>query len=169
MVGSAAAVIQTFQTDEWNADVYGAFSVVSNIAAHVKNKANAVQLSYSLYKMNRQLQSLFDKIYAVAEGKVKIEPSEEPVTEERARQMVSDMMRMYRSLEGAYETLRRAGLRNNSLTAGQVLRLRDHCERMLDLADWFETSLDTEEVNALFARASEERARGDIYDLEQVR
>jgi hypothetical protein len=40
---------------------------------------------------------------------------------------------------------------------------------MLDLADWFETSLHTEEVNAIFARASEEREHGDIYDLEQVR
>ena len=169
MVGSAAAVIRTFQSDEWNADVYGAFSVVSNIAAHVKNRANTLQLTYSLYKMNRQLQSLFDKVNAVVEGKVKIEPKNEPVTEERAREMVSDMMRMYRSLEGLYETLCRAGLRNNSLTARQVLRLREHCEKMLDLADWFETSLHTEEVNALFARASEEREHGDIYDLEQVR
>lgn len=169
MVGSAAAVIRTFQTDEWNADVYGSFSVVSNLAAHVKNRANSLKLSYSLYKMNRQLQSLFDKVDAVVEGKVKIEPGNEPVTEERAREMVSDMMRMYRSLEGVYETLRRAGLHNNSLTARQVLRLREHCEKMLDLADWFETSLHTEEVNALFARASEEREHGDIYDLEQVR
>lgn len=169
MVGSAAAVIQTFQSDEWNADVYGAFSVVSNIAAHVKNGANTLQLTYSLYQMNRQLQSLFDKVYAVIEGKVKIEPRDAHVTEERAREMVSDMMRMYRSLEGLYETLSRAGLRNNSLTARQVLRLREHCEKMLDLADWFETSLHSEEVNALFARASEEREHGDIYDLEQVR
>jgi hypothetical protein len=169
MVGSAAAVIQTFQSDEWNADVYGAFSVVSNIAAHVKNRANTLQLTYSLYKMNGQLQSLFDKVDAVVEGKVKIELSDEPVTEERAREMVSDMTRMYRSLEGLYETLRREGLRNNSLTERQVHRLREHCEKMLDLADWFETSLHTEEVNAIFARASEEREHGDIYDLEQVR
>jgi hypothetical protein len=169
MMGSAAAVIQTFQSDEWNADVYGAFSVVSNIAAHVKNRANVVHLGYSLFMMNRRLKAIFDKIYAVAEGKIKAEPTNEPVTEERAREMASDMMRMYRSLENLYESLRRAGLRNNSLTSGQLLRLREHCDTMLDLADWIDTAIATEEVNAIFARASQEREHGDIYDLEQVR
>lgn len=165
MVGSAAAVLQTFQRDEWNADVYG----VSNIAVHIKNTSNPVQLGDWLYKLNSQLQAFFEKVYGLAEGRVPVEASDEPITEERARGMVGDMMRIYRSLEGVYVSLRRAGLANNSFTAGQVLRLKEHCEAMLDLADWFDTGLNTQEVNAIFARASKEREHGDIYDLEQVR
>lgn len=168
-MGTAAAVIQTFQTDEWNANMYGTLSVVSNFAASMKNRANTIHLAYSLHKSNRQLQAIFEKIHGVAEGKIKLEPSAEPVTEERAREMVSDMMRMYHSIERAYEGMRRAGLLNNSLTSGQVLRFRQFGEAILDMADWIETSMHSEEVNALFERASAERERGEIYNLNQVK
>ena len=167
MMGSAAAVIQTFQTDEWNAKVFGALSIASNLAALVKKKANVLHLAYSLNKINRQLGSMFDEVYGVTEGKINVEVKEE-ITEAKAREFLHDLMRLYRAIENSYERMRRAGLLNNSLISGQLLKLRAHGDAILDLADFVETSFNTEEVNALFARASEEREHGELYDLEQV-
>jgi hypothetical protein len=166
-VSTAAVVIQTFQTDKWNADLYGALSVVSNVEARVKDKANVIRITYLLHKMNRQLQRLFDKINLAAEGKISPQADAPPVTEKRAREMIGDLVRMYRSLDILYQGLRRAGLLNNSLTSSQLLKLRVHSEAVLDLVDWIETSLETEEVNAIFDRASAEREHG-LFDLEQA-
>jgi hypothetical protein len=167
-MGSAAAVLQTFQTDEWNAEIYGALSVVSNVVVSVKNKANILHIAYSLHKCNKQLQLIFDKIHAVSEGKVRAEKPAEPISEERAREGIRELIRLYRKVEYLYASLRTAGLTNNSITSGQLLKLRSHGETILDLADWLETHFNTEEVNGIFARASDERTRGEIYDLEQV-
>ena len=168
-MGTAAAVLQSIHTDEWNAGVYGALSVVSNIAINVRNRANVLRIAYSLHKINGQLQTLFDKIHAVAEGTSVPPQSAEPLTEERMREMASDLMRMYRSMERLYAGLQRVGLLNNSLTAGQLLKFRAHADAVLDFADWIETNLNTEEVSAIFDRASGERERGELYDLEQVK
>jgi hypothetical protein len=166
-VGSAAAVLQIVQTDEWNANLNGALSVMSNLAVNVKNKANILLIAYTLHKSNTKLQAIFDDIHAVAEGKKAAQPSE-PVTREKALDAVGEFIRVYRVTENLYVQMRRVGLTNNSLTAGQLLKLRAHGETILDLADWLDTSLHTEEVNAVFARSSEERDHGAIYDLEQV-
>src|SRR4029077_19911370 len=113
------------------------------------------------------LRSVFDEVYAAALGKTPTEGNE--ITEERAREILHDLMRLYRSIERSIYHWRRIGLLNNSLISGPLLKLRAHGEPVLDLADCVETSLDTDEVNALFARASKERERGELYDLEQVR
>ena|SRR5579862_6244345 len=167
-MGSAAAVLQTFQTDEWNAGLYGTLSVVSNVAINVRKRANFIAVAYSLHKVNKQMQELFNKIHGAMEGTTPPPQDAKPVTEERAKEMLHDLVRMYRSMEGLYADLRHAGLANSSISAGQLSRFHDHSEAVLDLVDWLETSLNTAEVNEIFARASEEREHGAIYDLEQV-
>jgi hypothetical protein len=168
-MGTAAAVIQTFQTDEWNANMYGALSLVSNIAVSVQNRANTIQLAYTLHKSNRKLQAIFSKIHAAAEGKIKPSAAGESVTQERAQEISRDMIRMYQSIDRAYESMRAAGFLNNSLTSAQVQRFKHFGEEILDLADWIETSLHSEEVNALFERGSAERERGEMHNLDQVK
>ncbi len=164
----AAVLIQNIDSHEWNADLYGALANVAKIAASMKNKAHTIRFAASLSKMNRQLDSLFKDIHDVIEGKVPADPNAEPVTEQRAHEIVTDLTRLHNSLEYIYEQMRRARLMNNSRTSGQLEKLRLHAESFLDIADWIEASLQTEEVSAIFERASQERERGEVYDLKQV-
>lgn len=164
----AAVLIQTIDSHEWNADLYGALASVSKIASSIKNKANTIRLAGSLSKMNKQLDSLFKEIHDVIEGKTPADPKAAPVTEQRANEMAGDLTRLHHSLEYIYEQMRRAGLTNNSRISGQLEKLRSHAESFLDIADWIEASLQTEEVSAIFERASQERERGEVHDLNQV-
>jgi hypothetical protein len=167
-MGCAAILIQGLETYEWNADIYGALNSVSKIASVVKKRANVVRIAYLINKTNRDLDAIFAKMHGVIEGKIKLDPNPEPVTEQRAREIVTDLTRLHASIEGLYERLGRAGLSNNSLTAGQLRKLRVHGEHFLDLADWIEASRQTGEISAIFERAARERESGQAYNLEQV-
>jgi len=63
---------------------------------------------------------------------------------------------------------RRAGLANNRLTASGVLKMRANSERIIDLVDWLELTMQSEEVQAIFERGRREEEAGSVFLLEQV-
>lgn len=167
-VNTEAAVIQSFESYEWNADVYGALSAFSRLAVHVKNKANVLSLAYSFHKANRQLQSLFDQVHAAMEGKIPVDPNAEPVTEKRLREVGENLMHLYRTIDYVYECARRAGLLNNSLSSAPLRKMQQHSEGILNLVDYVELLIQKDEVQAIFDRSYREKENGDLFNIEQV-
>ncbi|MFY9802149.1 MAG: hypothetical protein WA211_03460 [Candidatus Acidiferrales bacterium] len=163
-----AAVIQSFESYEWNAEVYGALSAFSRLAVSVQKKANVLALAYAFHKANRQLQSLFDKVHGAMEGKVPVRPNDEPVTEGRLRDTTENLMHMYRTIDYVFEASRRAGLLNNSLSSSALQKMQTHSEELLSLVDWLELAMQKDEVQAIFARAHREKQSGELFDIEQV-
>lgn len=167
-MSNSIAVIQALDSPEWNADVYGALSSLSRLAAAVKNRGTVIRLAYSLHIVNRSLKSLFEKVEAAMSGRLKSDPSAEVPTPQRLLDSADKLMKLSRDLDYVYELLRRVGLTNNSLTAGNLTNIRSHRGQIEDLADWFELMAQSDEVKAIFERALGERKRGEIFDLERA-
>ena len=167
-MATAADFLIFVGADEWDARVYQVLSSASNLALAVKRRSNTLRIAYHLHKLNGTLKGMLEEVYAVLEGKKHVEPVQEPVTPQRLRQSSDNLERISRMIEALYESGRRAGLTNNSLTAGPLDAIRKHIPELLDVAEWFEAAADSEQVNSAFARAREESKNGDIYDLSQV-
>lgn len=165
---TAEAVLNSLGIDEWDASVYGTLATVSHLAAVVRNRANVFRIAYGLHGVNSKLTEMMTKVYGAIEGKIPTDANAEAATPERVRETIDNIERLGRMLEYMHELLRRARLTNNSLTAGQLNSVQRHVEELKDLADWFEASLHSEENNAAFDRAKQERERGPIYDISEV-
>src|ERR1700722_17733597 len=113
-MNSETAVIQAFESHEWDAEFYGALSAFSRLAVVVKKKANVLHFVYSLHKANSSLRQLFVSVYAAMEGRVPEDPNAEPVTKERLDDVGRNVMHLYRTINYIFECSRRAGLLNNS-------------------------------------------------------
>jgi len=166
-MATAANFLTIIGPDEWDARVYGALSITSSLVAAVRTRAGTIRLAYSFHKVNRTLAEMFSSVYDTLEGK-RPTPDAEPVTPQRLQQVSENIDRLARMLEYICEQSKRVGLTNNSLTAGSLNSFRKYIEEMKDLADWFETAAQSEEVNSLLARAKQEKERGEIFDLSQV-
>lgn len=167
-MAASIAVLKALDSPEWNADVYGALSSVSRVAAAVRNQANVIRLAYSLHSANRAFKTLFEKTDAAMNETLKPEPGAEIPTPQKLLDAADNLMRLSRGIEYVYESLRRVGLTNNSLTAGNLAKFRGYRQQIDDLADWFELIAQSDEVKAIFDRASAERERGEIFDLERI-
>ena len=167
-MATAANFLNSVGPDEWDARVYAALSSTSSLVASVRNRVNVVSIAYSLYKINKTLADMFSNIYGTLEGKRPAEPSTEPVNAQRLHEAAENVDRLARTLEYMCEQMKRARLTNNSLTAGSLNAIRKRVGEITDVADWFETAAQSEEVNAMFVRAQGEKERGDVYDLSQV-
>ena len=75
---------------------------------------------------------------------------------------------MYRTLDYLVEGARRAGLTNNSLTAGSIKGLQRNLETIASLADWLDLAAQPDAVNGIFERTKLERERGELIDLANV-
>jgi hypothetical protein len=167
-LGTPISVIQALDSPEWNADVYGALSSLSRLASALRNKANVLHLAFSLYKLNGALKSLFATVGLAMSGELKLAPGAEVPTPQRLRDSSDKLMKLSRDLEYIYQLLRRVGLTNNSLVGGNLAKLRGYESSIEDLADWFDLMAQSDEVKIIFERASRERDRGEIFDLEHV-
>jgi hypothetical protein len=167
-LGTAAAVLQSLETYEVSAGLYGALSVVSRVAANVRHKASVLAIAYTLHKINRHLQSFSDLIDAAMEGRIPPDPNAPPITEERLRKLAENVMNLYRTCDYVYESLKRVGLLNNSLSSGALRTMHAHGETLLNLVDWLELNMQDEDVKALFDRARHEAKNGDLFDIEHV-
>jgi hypothetical protein len=114
------------------------------------------------------LAEMLSNVHDSLEDKLPATPPAEPITPQRIQEAGDNLARLARMLEYLYEQSKRAGLTNNSLTAGSLNGIRKRVEQVKDLADWFDTAAHSEEVDAIFARSKEERERGEIFDLPQV-
>lgn len=164
----AGTILNTFEAYDLDAKVYNAISVASRIAANVKNRANVIQLAYRLHELNKTLIKFFELVHGAMEGKIAPDPKSEPVTPERLRAMADNLEHLHRTIEYVFESLRRARLTNNSLTAGSLLSIRKHGEAIVDLADWFELAASPTEIADVFNRAKQQKERGELVDLVQA-
>lgn len=164
----AGAISNAFGTYDWDAEVYGALWAASRVAASIKHRANVLRIAYRLRELNRTLTSFFDTVHATMEGKKPADPDAPPLTPERLRSTADNLEHLNRIIEYVYETMRRVGLTNNSLTAGSLRSIHKHGEELLDLAEWFELTATPEQAKFLFDRAEHESKQGEVYDLSQV-
>jgi len=164
---SSALLAEAVQSPEWNADVYGAFSSVSRLAASIQKQANVIRVAYGVRKANKSLQSLFDKLEAIFNGEAPPTTAERP-TPQRLRDAADELSRTSRTIATLHETLRRVGLTNNSLTAGALVKFHSYIEQLEDVADLMELAAEESKLPGIFERAARERDRGEIFDLEKV-
>ena len=142
---------------------------ISALAASVKRRANVISIAWNLRKVDRTVRNFLERVYGIMEGKIQVEPGPDPVTPQQIEGVIDTLDMVARTIDTAHESMRRVGLTNNSLTAGSLASLVQRREGILDLADWFDASLKTEEAAAIFARANREREQGQVVDINQVR
>ncbi len=167
-MANSIILIQAMDSPEWNADVYGALSSLSRLAAAVRNRGTVIRLAYSLHTANRSLGSLFEKVEAAMSGRLKADPEAEVPTPQRLLDSADKLMKLSRDIAYIYELLRRVGLLNNSLIAGSLAKFASYRGQIEDLADWFGLMAQSDEVKAIFERALVEREQGEILDLERA-
>jgi hypothetical protein len=164
----ATLVLSAIQPDV-RLNALESLSEISALAAAVKRRANVISLAWNLRKADKTIRDLLERVYGIMEGKIRVEPASDPVTPQQVEGMVDNLDMIARMIDSTHESMRRVGLTNNSLTAGSLASLVQRREGILDLADWFDASLKTEEASAIFARANRERELGQVVDLNQVR
>jgi len=164
----ATLVLSAIQPDV-RLNALDSLAEISALAAAVKRRANVISLAWNLRKADKTIRDLLERVYGIMEGKIQVEPASEPVTPQQIEGMVDNLDMIARMIDTTHESMRRVGLTNNSLTAGSLASLVQRREGILDLADWFDASLKTEEAAAVFARANRERELGQVVDLNQVR
>lgn len=167
-MSTAAAIINNFGTYDWDAHVYGVLSSASRLAVNVSNQANVIRIAYRLHKVDSELTRFFGKVDAAMQGKSHADPKAEPPTPESLRATADNLEHLYRTLDYVYESLRRVGLTNNSLTAAYLRNIHRHGESILDLADWFEVTAQADQVESIFDRAKQQKERGELVNLAEV-
>jgi hypothetical protein len=165
-VGAAVAVLSNFDTDRWDADVYGAMALAARLSALVKDRAATLRLAYRLWNLDNILRGFMNQVHnAMESSKSK---SEDDITPERIMEVAQTLRRLYNTVDRIYGPAKKAGLTNNSMTAMAFNSIRKHADDILDLAEWFEMCTDPEGVESIFKRAADEEARGEIFDLESI-
>jgi hypothetical protein len=141
----------------------------SALAAAVKRRSNAISIALQFRKADREIKNLLERVNGIIEGRITVATPDEPVTRPQIEGLIDSLDMIARNIDYIHESGRRVGLTNNSLTAGSLTSLVAHREGILDVADWLDTSLKTDENAALLARAGRERELGQTVDLDQVR
>jgi hypothetical protein len=172
-VATAVAVLNNFGTDSWNAEFHENLSTAARLSILVKtvtSHSQSVKMSYLLWKINGRTAKFFQTIDDIVAGKIASaqENNVEPITDEKIKKAIADLMEIGTSLSGIYEEARRKRLLNNSLIAGPVTALRANADQFFELAEWCDLILNGDRVEEIFANANEQRNKGDVYDLTQV-
>lgn len=168
----AEAVISNLGPYDWNAQVYKALALASDLAAAIKNRGNMILVAYRLREVNKSLETLIELVNSSMKSEApKRETklcSAKHVTPQVLRSNADNFEQMFRTLEYVAEGLRRAGLANNSLTASSVRNLEKFLDPIANLADWFDVASQPEAVERIFEKARKERENGELTDLAQV-
>lgn len=165
-MGAAVAVINNFDTDRWNADVYGAMALAARFSALVKDRAATYQLVYRLWKLDHTLDVFTKHIREVMQDASQ-QIAEMP-TAEKVVEVSQTLRRLHKMVGGIYEPAKIAGLTNSSITSPVVNSIHKHAEDILELAEWVELFLEPESLETIFQRAEAELARGDIVNLNEI-
>ncbi|MGA2904898.1 MAG: hypothetical protein ABSD98_13765 [Candidatus Korobacteraceae bacterium] len=167
-MATAVMVLNTLVTDTWNAQLDESLSLAARLSVAVKSRAYHFRLSFLLWKINGRISRFFQDVDDLLSGKRMPAANLEPATPEGIQKSVSSLIELGTSFNRIYEEARRKRLLNNSLIAGPIAALRTHAEQFFELAEWLDLIRCGEDVERIFARAAEERRRGDVYDLSQV-
>jgi len=172
---AAATVMQVLGSPRASAEVYGAVADVSvvaelsaKIAAVAKNKAQVIRLAVKLRSANRSIQGLLNLVHEAEAGRRPLATEREPVSPQQFQNVVDNLDHVTRMIDYLSEMMRRAGLANNSLTAGSLLKFQGYSEPLKDLVDWLDALAKREQLDAIFERARRERERGEVVDLAQI-
>jgi hypothetical protein len=166
MSTAAIAVLSNFERDRWNADIYGAMALASQLSVLVQKRALTIRLAYYFWRLNSTLEGFFADVRKAIQAAVPKDLA--LVAPERVLEMAQDLRKVHRTIEHIYGSAKRAGLTNNSLTAGALKSVCSYNEDVLELAELLELSLKPELVESIYDRARAERERGDIFDLSEV-
>ena len=165
-MASAALVLTSVGSDQWDAEVYAVLSIASQLAAMVKSRAQTIELGYKFWRFNRTLANFFQEVRDRMEGKTPADGIQ--VTPERIEDAVRGLRQIHIKIETLYEAARRARLTNNSLLAMPLRSIHTYSDDILELAELLEAFQNSEGVEAMFDRSAQERARGETHDLTEV-
>lgn len=159
------------RTDEWNADVFGSASAAYRISAAVKQGHNVVQARLAFGRLNHLLDGFFESFFAVienAQNGVYASVDREPMTSEEVRSAIDKLWNMHSALDMLYDLSLRKGLRKKSLFTNQIKRLEASRERVIDLIQWMEYSVDKDALalaEKAFSLGVEELQRGETVTV----
>lgn len=168
---AASAIVRGLGSPEASVEIYDAVASVTSVAklaAAARNKVQVMRIAMGLRRTNRSLKSLLDLVDDVQSGKRPIDPNTEPVSPQRFQNIVDNLEHVSRMIDFLYESMRRAGLTNNSLTASGLKTFKGYSEPMKDLVDWLDALSKPEYLKSVFDRAKQERERGELVDLTEV-
>lgn len=167
-MSTAATVINSLGTYDWNARVYDVLALASRLAASVRDRGNVLRVAYHLRNANKNLTEFLGIVNDAMEGKRKPDPNAEPVSIQTMRSSADNLEQLYRTLEYVVEGCRRAGLMNNSLTAGSLREIQRQLDPIANLADWLDLAAQPEAVDKIFQATEQEKEEGRLIDLTQV-
>lgn len=165
-MGAAVAILNSFDTDRWNSEVYEAMALAARFSALVKNRAATYNLAYRLWKLDHTLDGFMKHVHELMENP-NLGP-EEPITAEKITEVAQTLRRLYKSVDRIYLPAKSVGLTNNSLTSPVLNSVHKHAEDILELAEWVELFLEPESLEAIFQRAEGEMANGEIFNLDEI-
>lgn len=165
-MGAAVAVLNSYDTDRWNSEVYGAMALAARLSSLVKDRAATYQLVYRLWKLDHALDSFMKHMHEVMEGGD--QQINELPTAEKVKEISQILRKLHKMSGGIYAPAKIAGLTNNSITSPVLNSIHKHAEDILELAEWVELFLEPESLEAIFQRAEGEMARGDIFNLDEI-
>src|SRR5277367_4585947 len=138
-MASAAAVLTNLGSDQWDAEVYAVISITSHLAALVKSRAQTIQLTYQLWRLNGKIGDFFKAMRDNMEGKnLSSSTPPPPVTPERLGDGIRGLRQAHVKIETLYEAARHARLTNNSLVAMPLRSLHTYGDEFLELAELLE-------------------------------
>jgi hypothetical protein len=164
-MGTAIAVLGNFESDRWDADVHGAIALASRLSALVKTHAAALSFSRQVRRFNHALSDFLSEVHKAIE---KGEHPDGDITPERIREAEQALRKLHEKIKGLYIACKRAGLTNNTLTAGQLHTMAEYADTILELAELLELSLTPDLIQAIYDRAQAERESGEVFELNQV-
>lgn len=168
----AAAVVNIFTTDTWKADAYESLSLAARLSMLVKGvrtHSQNLKMSYWLWKINGQAAKFFTKVDDIlAAPPTQSANSPELPSSETFQKSVDILMQLGMSFKEVYEEARRRRFLNNSLIAGPVTALHSNADQFFELAEWLEMMKDPNHIDAVFAKANEQRKNGEVYSLAEV-
>jgi hypothetical protein len=140
-------------------------ALASRLALLVKSHAQVVTLAIRLRRLDSALRRLFDEhVYKTLES-----PRVETVDPEKVREGIITLRRLHRTLGTIIKASKHIGLTNNSLTAGSLRNIGHWGEEISELADLAELAQNENAIQSIYDRAAQEKERGELYDLSQVK
>ena len=170
-VATAVIVLNNFGSDSWNAELYESLSLAARLSIAIKNvrgHGQNIKLSYWLWRVNARAAKFFQAIDDIVAENAPPQPDSPSPTPEAIGKAIATLTELGALYNAIYEEARRRRLLNNSLIAGPVTALRANADQFFELAEWCDLYLHADHVDELFAKANEQRAKGEVYDLSQV-
>lgn len=164
-MGAAALVLSRFESDDWNAELYSVMALASRLAALVKSHSQVVTLAYRFWRLDSALARLFrEGIYKAIET-----PSPSAINADQVREGLATLRRLHRLIDTIIKASKHIGLSNNSLTAGSLRNIEHWGEEIIELVEVIELSQNEEVLSSIYRRAEQEKERGELYDISQVK